>query len=274
MRALVAILVCGLAAPAAAGPKSLPPKLAKAADAAFKAAQAADAKGDLQTAWKQYERAIEIAPHPSTYFNLADVQARAKVPSSAIRSYEKYLELAHEAADRKAVEKRILELREIKGTLDFEIAEPDALLFIDGKPAGKLPEAKLRKVMLRERAYEIDVITPITHGHGTCQVHAHQTASCNVPIRPRTDGNVVLGTNMTGRSWDVDDDQRFQMPGRFPARPGTYQLKLRDSQCAPLTLVVPAGDVVTYAFITAPDPAPDTPACSDLKIEQRRVKFD
>ena len=275
MRAVIAMLVCAAAATAVAGPKPLPPKLAKAASAAFTAAQAADAKGDLQAAIKQYERAIEIAPHPSTYFNLADVEVRAKAISSAIRSYEKYLELAPKATDRKAVEKRIVELHAITGTLDFEIHEPDALLFIDGNPAGKLPDGKLRQVQLRAGVYEIDVITPITHGFAACEVRAMQTASCPVPIKPREDGNVVMSAswNMTNRNWPVGD-QRFDLKGRFTARPGPYELKIHERECEPLKILVNKGDVLTYIFVTYPDPEPSSPACIPLKVVQRRLTFD
>ena len=272
MRALAAILVLGLAASAAAGPKPLPPKLAKAASAAFAAAQAADKKGDLDAAWKQYERAIAIAPHPSTYFNLADVQVRSKSIRQAIRSYEQYLELATDAGDRKAIEKRIGELRAMKGTLEVELDEPDGLVFIDGKQVGKSPGA----FSVKAGTYHIDVITPITHGSGTCEAIALRSSSCHVGAAAREDGNVVMGATWSagGLGWPVDG-QKFHLNGRFTARPGTYALKVHDRQCAPLKLVVPPGDVLTYAFVTFPEVIVSASReCVDLKIEQRRVTFD
>ena len=269
MRALAVMLVF-IGTAAHAGGKPLPPKLAKAASAAFTAAQDADRKGDLQAAIKQYERAIAISPHPSVYFNLADVERRAKAYRSAIRSYETYLELAPHAADRKAVEKLIAELRAIKGTLEITCDEPDGIIFIDGKRVGTAP----RKVEVLQGAHQVTVITPITAGHAVCEVPAGQSSSCGVPARPREDGNVVLSStwSMTNHSWRVDK-QEVTLRGRFPLRPGHYELTVIERQCKPVPLDVTAGDVITFAYITYPETAPDYPACIELTIEQQRVKL-
>ncbi len=270
MRALLAVLL--LAGTAVAGPKQLPAKIEKAAGKAFAAAQEADAKGDLDAAAKQYERAITIAPHPDAYFNLADVQVRSKHIKTAIRSYEKYLELAPEATDRKAVEQRIAELLAMKGTLEMEFDEPDGLVFVDGKQLGKVPG----KYEVRGGTHHVDVITPITHGSGTCDAIALRSSRCHVGGPPREDGNVVIGStwSSTAKAWPIDG-QKFRTKGRFTAKPGTYELKIYDRQCAPLKLVVPPGDVVTYAFITAPEVIEShSRECIDLKIVQRRVTFD
>jgi hypothetical protein len=270
MRSLLLVMLA--AGAAAAGPKKLPPKLEKAAGKAFAAAQQADAKGDLDAAWKQYARAIEIAPHPDAYFNLADVQVRAKSILSAIESYEKYIELAPDAKDRPAVEKRIAELLAMKGTLEFDFDEPDGVVYADGKLLGKSPG----NYDLRGGTYHIDVITPITHGTGTCDAIALRSNRCPVGGPVREDGNVVIGASwsLSSRSWPVDD-QRFRINGRFTAKPGTYDLKLHERQCTPLKLVVPPGDVLIYAFVTAPKVIESRGReCVDLKIAQRRVRFD
>src|SRR5688572_11651797 len=101
MRCLLVLVL--LASPALAGTRDLPPRLTKAAGDAFTAAQNADAKGELDDAVKHYRRAHAIAPHPDTMFNIADVQRRAKDYDDAITSFETYLELAPDAADRKAI---------------------------------------------------------------------------------------------------------------------------------------------------------------------------
>jgi tetratricopeptide (TPR) repeat protein len=270
MRAAVLVLL--VAGTATAGPKQLPAKIEKAAGKAFAAAQEADAKGDLAAASKQYERAITIAPHPDAYFNLADVQVRSKHVKPAIRSYEKYLELAPEAKDRKAVEKRIAELLAMKGALEMEFDEPDGLVFADGKLLGKTPGT----YELRAGTYHIDVVSPITHGTGTCEAIALRSSRCHVGGPPRKDGNVVIGMtwSSTGKGWPVDG-QRFSTKGRFTVKPGTYELAIYDRQCAPVKLIVPPGDVLTYAFITAPEVIEShSKECIDLKITQRRVGFD
>jgi tetratricopeptide (TPR) repeat protein len=271
MRALALVSVLATAGTAAAGPKQLPPRLAKAASTAFLAAREADAKGDLETARAQYQRAIDIAPHPDTYFNLADVEVRRKVIASAIEAYEKYLELAVEAKDRKVVEKRLAELRAMKGTLEIEMNEPDGVVFLNGVPSGKVPG----KVDVLAGTYSVDIITPITAGSGTCEATALRSSTCHVGAAVREDGNVVMGATWSslGGNW-FQDGQEFHLRGRFTLKPGTYQLMAHDRQCAPVTLVVPKGDVVTYAFITLPEAIKSDRGCVPLKIQQRRVTFD
>ena len=196
---------------------------------------------------------------------------RSKAIRYAIHSYEQYLGLAPE--DRKAVEKRIEELRVLKGTIEIRFDEQgdDGLVFVDGVPKGKGT-----KVAMRGGTYQVDVITPITLGQSACEAIALQSNGCNIGGSVRTDGNVVIGStwSWTGLGWSIGD-QRFSTKGRFTVRPGTYELNVHDRQCAPLKLVVPPGDVVTYAFISYPDKMPDdSRACLALEIEQRRVTFD
>jgi tetratricopeptide (TPR) repeat protein len=269
MRSLLVLVVLGLVASAAlAGPKRLPPRLTKAAGDAFTAAQKADAKGDLDEAVKQYRRAHAIAPHPDTMFNIADVQRRAEDYDDAITSYEKYLELAPQAADRKAIEKLLAELRALPGTLEIESDEPDGKVFVDGTYAGKAPI----KVKVLGGTHQIDVITPITYGHMACPVSVGGKRDCRVGAKPRDDGNVVISGSwiLGGLSWPVGD-QRFEVRGRFTARPGHYELKIDERQCEPLALDVPAGDQLTYAYITFVDPK--ARGCRRFEIKQQRVKL-
>lgn len=267
MRAL--LLVIALAASAAAQPKQVPGKLARAASDAFAKAQVAERAGDRREAIRQYERANEIAPHPNTYFNLAELHRANRSFDAAIDAYRRYLELAPDAPDHAAVERRVRELVAIPGTLDIESTELDAVMFVDGKPAGA-PHA----LEVAPGTYQIDIVTPITFGGGACSVSRGQHSTCSPHTRARVDGNVVISGSlrMGGLSWPVGD-QRFQVHGRFVARPGQYQLAVHERACAPLPLDVPRGDAVTYAFITYPDPEPALPSCIPLTIAQRRVSF-
>jgi tetratricopeptide (TPR) repeat protein len=271
MRAIVCLILLGGAA--VADPKGVPAKFAKAAGDAFGKAQAADAKGDLGEAVRQYQRANAIAPHPNTYFNLADVQRRAKHYEDAADAYAKYLELAPDAADRKAVEKLIGELRAMPATLVVELEEPDGQVFVDGLHVGAAP---VTATDVPKGTHQVDVVTPITFGDMPCAVGAGGKRTCRVHARPRVDGNVVLSGSRTmgRRSWPIGD-QRFHLHGRFALRPGHYDLvKVVDRQCAPLPLDVPDGeDIVTYAYVTYPDPRPPRNACIELKIAQQQVRF-
>lgn len=266
MRSLLVLVV--LASPALAGTRSLPPRLAKAAGDAFTAAQKADAKGELDEAVKQYKRAQAIAPHPDTMFNIADVQRRAKDFDDAITSYENYLELAPEAPDRKAIEKLLVELRAMPGTLEIESVEPDGRVYVDGTYAGMAP----LHVKVPGGTHQIDVITPITYGHMACPVSIGGTRDCRVGAKPREDGNVVISGSwiMGGRSWPVGD-QRFQVRGRFTARPGRYELDLDDRQCGPVVIDVKAGDDLTYAYITFAEAKRG--GCRSFVLAQQQIKL-
>lgn len=266
MRALLVLVL--LASPVIAGPRPLPGRLTKGAGDAFTAAQKADAKGDLDEAVKQYRRAQAIAPHPDTLFNLAAVQRRAKDYDHAIKSYEQYLELAPDAADRKAVEKLIAELRAMPATLEIECDEPDGKVFVDGTYVGMAPI----QVKVLAGTHQIDVITPITHGDMACAVSPGGKRDCRVGAEPRDDGNVVISGSwiMGGRSWPIGD-QRFEVHGRFTARPGRYELKLDDNQCAPVHIDVPAGDVVTFAYITFTEAKRG--GCRNFELAQKTIKL-
>ena len=273
MRGAAVLCVTLLSVTAVAGPKSPPAKFAKAAGEAFRKAQAADAKGDLDEAARQYQRANAIARHPNTFYNLADVHRRANHVEDAAVAYAKYLELAPDAPDREVVAKLIAELHAIPGSLVVEQEEPDGQVFVDGRLVGAVP---VTVANVAKGTHQIDVVTPITFGDMPCAVGAGGKRTCGVHARPRVDGNIVLSGSWTmgGHSWPIGD-QRFHMHGRFTLRPGHYELvKVVDRQCAPLPLDVPAGDdVVTYAYVTYPDPRPKGNACIDLKIAQQRVRF-
>jgi hypothetical protein len=271
MRALAVIaILCGSAV---AGPKSLPPQITKAARDAFAAARVADDKGDLNEALKQYKRALEISPHPFVLYNMADVYRRMKDYRDAIDAYEKYL-ASDDVADRKSVEKLVAELRAIPGTLEIECDEPDGIVFIDGKRAGKPGPHKVS-----DGTHVVDVITPITHGYAICDVSSGRDSRCDVPAKPREDGNLVLSGRwpMGGLSWGVKhangETVRLHFRSRSVAIPGHYpDLKVMEKQCKPLPIDVPKGDVVTFAYVTYPDRT-DSNACYDLSMTIQRVAF-
>ena len=268
MRALLGLLV--LVSTALAAPRPLPGRLAKAAGDAFTAAQKADAAGDLEEAVKQYRRAHAIAPHPDTLFNLADAHRRAKDYVDAITSLEAYLALAPDARDRKAVEKLIAELRALPGTLAIKCDAQDGRVFVDGKYVGMAPV----NVKVQAGTHQIDVITPVTHGDMACAVSPGKNRDCRVGAKPRDDGNVVISGSwiMGGRNWPIGD-QRFKVHGRFTARPGRYELKLDDNQCAPVHVDVPSGDEVTYAYITFTEAQRGGGGCRSFELAQTRVKL-
>jgi tetratricopeptide (TPR) repeat protein len=266
-----ALLLVLLGSTAFAQPKPLPGKLAEAAGDAFRKAAEAEAKRDYREAIRQYKRAQEIAPHPNTVFNMAEAYRADKQWDMARRSYVEYLKLAPEAPDRGKVAQLIKDIEVMPGTVEVKSDDVNALIYVDGVMVGPAP----RKVEVLSGTHQLDVVTPITYGHMACTVGIGSHTSCNPSGKARVDGNVIISSSwrMGGLNWPVDG-QRFQNKGRFVAKPGHYDLKLMDRQCAPLPLDVPKGDdVLTYAYITYPDPAPPHGECVDLKIQQHRVQF-
>ncbi len=270
---LVAVAVLG--APAFAGPKSsLPPQVAKVARDAFAAGRVADEKGDLQGALDEYKRAYEIAPHPFVLFNMADIYRRMKNYKDAIATFEKYL-ASEDVPDRTSVEKILAELRAIPGTLVIEMKEPDGIVFVDGKRLGRVGTYDVTP-----GTHVVDVITPITHGYEICTATAGRENTCRVHAKPREDGNVVLSGRwpMGGRSWSTThasgEKVRFEFRGRAIAKAGHYSdLKVMESQCAPMPLDVPDGDVVIFGYVDYPDRAKTKKTCYDTTLTVQRVKF-
>ena len=274
MRKVLVAGLLALAAPAVAGPKAVPAKITKAARDAFAAARAADDAGDLDEALRQYQRAYEISPHPFVLYNLADVHRRKKSYAAAIDAYEKYL-AAEDITDRAAVEKLLAQLRAIPGTLVIEMEEPDGLVFIDGRRAGKVGSYDVPA-----GTHVVDIITPITHGYGICTASAGHDSTCRVSAKPRKDGNVVLSGRwpMGGLSWPVKhqdgDSVRLEFRGRAVAKPGHYpDLKVMEDQCQPLPLDVPKGDVIVFGYVTYPDRATTGRRCYDVAMTVERVTF-
>jgi len=265
----VLAIVCLASGVAAAKPEHLPSKFADAASDAFAKGQAAEAGGDLHEAIKQFERANAIAPHPNTYFNLGELYRETKSYDAAIASYRKYLELSPHAPNQELVEKVLKQVLAIPATLEIKTDEPNAVMFVNGKPSGKP-----RNIDMPAGDYQIDIVTPITFGGHVCEGRRGQSGSCTPPMQARVDGNVVVSTQwpIMGAEFNVDH-QPFEIGGRFTAKPGRYDLASHAHSCEPLILDVPSGDVVTYAYISRIEGGSENPKCQHLTIEQRRVNF-
>ena len=62
-------------------------------------------------ALSQFEEGFKEEPEPAFLYNMAQAHAHAGRPAEAMSFYRKYLEMAPDAPDRAAVEKRIAELQ-------------------------------------------------------------------------------------------------------------------------------------------------------------------
>jgi tetratricopeptide (TPR) repeat protein len=88
----------------------------------FAKAEEAEASGDRQGAIRRYACSLNLAPHPSTAYNLGTVAEKSGDLAMALDGFRSYLKLAPEATDRPAIEARIAALEAKISDLRKEIA--------------------------------------------------------------------------------------------------------------------------------------------------------
>jgi len=288
----IAALVAAAAGDAAADRKAAPDKFVKAASEAFTAAGAAEQAGDLRGALGLYQRAWEISPHPSTIYNIGDVQRRLGEVAAAIKAYETYLALLPGAPDRKEVEALLDKLARTPGTIVLETgpaSDPNAVDFksayilVDGEPRVP-PGAAVKRdgggrpiVELEVRAGEriIDIVTALTFSSQRCKVGPNRRETCAVRAKPRIDGRVVISDG--ARVGVTATPKGDPLTGkRFELAPGTHRLLVRDRsfECPPLVVEAPAGaSEVAYVFLASAEWS-GFEHCRKLDLQQHRLRFD
>jgi tetratricopeptide (TPR) repeat protein len=268
-------------------------KFAKAAGEAFRDALTADQAGDLRTALGLYQKAYGISPHPSTVYNIADVQRRLQLFPDALKSYETYLALAPAADDRRDVEATIDKLARTPGTLYLLTADASDPNAVDWKSAYVLVdgEIKLRPgaapqpqkehgnqlgfaLAIPAGTHIVDVVTPITHGHQTCRVEVGSRGACRLTAKPRIDGRLVVNASSRSLSVRAEFKDRLSISGsRVELPPGKRKLLVRDRsfECRPIPVELPAGGDVQYVFVATAEY--EFERCRALDIKQQRLAF-
>ena len=291
MKALLVVVALAGAAHAETKTKRAPDKFTKAAGDAFTAAAEADGKGDLRTALALYEKAHAISPHPSTIYNIADVQRRLSLIKAAIRSYETYVAMAPDAKDRAEVDALLEQLAKTPGTLviftspvtDRESIDlASAFILVDGdikKRPGPVPTLKPRDrpeihLQLPPGEHVVDAVLPLTYATRACDVEPGTQRFCQLEAEPRIDGNVVVSAKT--RRFEVLADRRGKqlVYKRFELSAGKHRLLVKDRSygCAPLPIDA-TGNSVSYAFIETTE-FDGYKRCRTLDIKQHRLQFD
>ncbi len=105
----------------------------------FAKAEEAEAGGDRQAAIRRYACSLNLAPHPSTAYNLGTVAEKSGDLSMAVDGFRTYLKLAPEATDRPAIEARIVALEAKIAELRKDIAPKPAVEAAPPAPVTPLP---------------------------------------------------------------------------------------------------------------------------------------
>jgi hypothetical protein len=85
---------------------------------------------------RELERALALGPTPAVYYNLGLAYRGTGAYGRAIRMFERFLELAHEARylpTRKIVEQELEELRRARATLEVEVRGGATRVELDGR---------------------------------------------------------------------------------------------------------------------------------------------
>ncbi|MEO7092508.1 MAG: tetratricopeptide repeat protein [Polyangiales bacterium] len=275
--------------------KGTPDKFVKAAGEAFRAAVAADKSGDLNAALGLYQKAFAISPHPSTAYNIADVQRRLNQLPAALKSYAIYLAIAPTAADKVQVEALIDKLDKTPGMLWVSTAPPsdpeaidldDAYILIDGE-IKKQPGVEIHAgpfgfregfgVDIRSGEHVVDVVTAVSFGSAICKFGPGENRECSVRAPPRTDGSVVFNSNE--RSIEVrvpakSNRRNAAREVRFVLPAGKQRLELRDRnyECATIPIEVPKGGDVAYTFVSTTE-HDRLERCRSVKLVQHKLHF-
>jgi len=279
------LLVALLAGTAVAdGTKKKPDKFQQAAGEAFDEATKADRDGDLRTALGLYQKAFEISPHPSTAYNMGDVQRRLGDIKAAIRSFETYLVLAPNAPDRKQVDATLDKLVKTRGTLILvspPASDPNAVdllkayILVDGVLVMK-PHAQKGSIEVEVDAGEhtIDVVTSLTYGTSTCRVGPTERYDCYVRAKPRIDGHVVVSIGDRGISALTEPRGKRLADERFDLPAGRRMLLVRDRsyECPVVTLDVPSGNDIAYVYISSSEY--EFERCRQLEVKPLRLRFE
>ena len=245
--------------------KSAPAGLDKDQLSAYVDAILKDKEGDLDGAVTRYQRIKDI---PAAMYNMADLERRMEDYERAVELYKKYLELAPNAPDRPAVQRLIEQLQRTPMTLVVDGDDLDAVVFIDGKPAGPSPLV----TQLAEGSHVVDRIGPESYEYRVIDAkpmkHLHQRGYGN-----EKPGNVVMSTPIAySGSWK-DGERMFRMHDRFTLPPGRVDTFFFEPgrACSPVSFVVPA-DGVVFVYVDAPRERKKG-TCTPIKVTAQKIAF-
>ena len=270
MRAAWLLLVGSVAFAAPPKPVRKPPPPGLTAEQLdnFVDAVIEDKKGELGRAINEY-RSSSLADVPAATYNIADLYLRQEDYDDAVKYYKKYLEQAPSAPDREAVQKLIEQIQKTPAQVVVSGDDFDAVVFIDGKPAGASPLV----TSVAEGKHIVDRIGPTSYVHGYIEAkpmeHEHVAA---YEHHMKKDGNVILSSSLgTVGSWK-DGDKQYEMGHRFTLPPGRHDTFYWEPgrTCSPISFEVPK-DGLVYVFVDGDRNAKSK--CIPIKVTAQKITF-
>ena len=252
-----------------AGPARKPPtdKYPPEALTTFVEGVIADKQGDLDTAVRRYNDANRMSPQPNTYWNLGELYRRMERPDRAIEAYEKYLELAPDAADRDAVARLVAQLSS-EATLVLDGVDLDGVVLVDGKLIGPSPVVMKKPT----GSYFVERISPTSYDSRL--VTARPPATEHIRLtgsRDGTKGNVILAAKPSDLSvsWE-QNGTRFRIPGRMTLPPGRQKITPKRA-CSAIVVDVPrTPDTVVHVYIEV---QPVVTGCIPIAVKTQTLRL-
>jgi hypothetical protein len=239
----------------------------------FAKAEEAEAAGDRQGAIRRYACSLNLAPHPSTAYNLGAVAEKSGDLAMALDGFRSYLKLSPEATDRPAIEARIVALEAKISDLRKEIAPktepatgaPGTAAPVGAAPGAAATGAAATGAAARPPTAPAAAVAPPRSGDGA---HARHVAGWIVGAGAVAALGTGVALNLVARSRMSTCDSRWAatMSGSAldvcdQAKPFAY------GSYALFGVAGAAGVVSALLFLTLPDgPAADETAAPELSF--------
>ena len=218
---------------AAAAAQSVPEEARRHMARGIAAIEMAKSAGDYVLAALEFEKAAKLAPDwPDVYYSLGSVQAKMGDPASAIKSYQRYLELAPRSPDAEKVRQEIYKLEYLHDRQKQAAALSGAWKASNGQTFKLLLDGS-RLQLTRDEQQGDDILTISVDGQHEHGPHDGCAAAgfFRNPDRGKNHGDVCPGGRQELRALRSAGAQRHvRGHGRQRRGPDAARLQARDAR--------------------------------------------
>lgn len=241
-------------------------------------------RNDLEAALAEFRRAYEIAPNSAVLFNVGTVQARLRRYADAVTSLERYLSEGGQsvpASRRTEVERELERLRSLVGRVAVT-ARPatEALVFLDGHEAGRLPLAAPLAVSAGRHEVEVRAEGFLSYRREVTVAGGVEVAVEAVLTRAGPPGAILIMASVPYATVTIDGQEVGTTPVEEPVevQTGRRQVVVSRPGYAPVraSVDVAQGEVarVEAALEPLPELPPELSGALDVRVREREgVRF-